>query len=108
MPNSLALLQPSNPSWWTTVATLVLGTLGVSDTGLPVDIKTTITGVIGIVVAVYTHEHHATIRNADNAAAAIQKSAVAQVPAGGHVQIVPAPPTVGGTASQLPTPPTSV
>lgn len=104
------LLQPSNPSWWTTVATLVLGTLGVSDTGLPVDVKTTITGVVGIAVAVYTHEHHATIRNADNAAAAIQKSAAAQAVqtiAGGHVTVVPAPPaTTTGAPTQTLVPPT--
>ena len=91
------MLQLSNPAWWYTLASVVLGAFGVQDAHIQADVRSVIAGVVGIVVAVYTHEHHATLRNADTAAASIRAAASS-----------PAPLVVSPTAAPAKTPaPTS-
>lgn len=110
------MIQLTNPAWWASLAALVLGALGVSDPGMQADVKAVVGGVAGLVVAVYVHEHHATVRNQDTAAAAVQtahatvataQAAIATATAGVSTAPTPAmpanrPQSTGGNVTVVP------
>lgn len=64
------MIDITNPAWWATLAGVILGAFGVADPGMQGDVKSVVAGGVGIIIAVYTHEHHATKRAATVAAAA--------------------------------------
>lgn len=74
------MFQWTNPAWWMSWVTLVLGVLGITDTNLQGAVKAAIAGAIGLIVAIYNHEHHATIRNQDTAAASLGRPPASQMP----------------------------
>lgn len=93
-----------NPAFLTTLASLVCAVFGISDPGMQDIVKAVIAGAAGVVVAVYTWQHHKTTRNADTLAAQLQaKKIEATTPPPAPPATVPvAAPSVVGVPESIP------
>lgn len=63
----VAPINWTDASWWTTVAAMVGAGLSLSSSETAT-LKQVVAGAAAVVIAVYTHEHHATVRHTDEMA----------------------------------------
>jgi hypothetical protein len=98
------LSKLTSSTLFTTIVALVLGTIGVSDPGMQVDVKTAISAGMAFVVAIHTLLTHLTTQVRTRSAASVQIARAATpppaAPAEAHVNVLLPPPG----APTIPTP----
>lgn len=65
-------MRPSAPAGAALVS-LILATVGISDPGMQGTVKAVLAAAAALIVAVYTQQHHKTIRHGDTIAGAVAK-----------------------------------
>lgn len=92
---------PPVPAGVLTIATVVLASLGVTDTNEVTAIKTTVSVIGGLAVLAYNYEFHKTKRNQATAAASIRRPIVIAPVPSDPAPVLPAPVPVAATAAAL-------
>lgn len=91
-----------SPALLTTLASLVCAVFGISDAGMQADVKSVLAAAAALVVAVYTWQHHRTIRNADKLSAQLQSQKISADLQGKLAVVNATPPAPAVTVSQPP------